>query len=116
MADKSWKAFERRVAKDFGSVRTALSGGNGKVTRSDTHHPRLFVECKHNAESAVWTLFLKTRELAKKEGKTPVVIQGKKKHPGYLLIVHCDDFRRILASLARPSPQKKRKLKVSDLA
>ena len=50
MADKTWKAFERRVSSDWGTVRTALSGGNGKVTRSDSHHHALFVECKHNQD------------------------------------------------------------------
>lgn len=94
MADKAWKAFERRVARDFGSVRTSLSGGNGKVTRSDSHHPDFFLECKHNQESAIWTLYLKTRELARAEKKLPVVIQGRKRNPGYLLVLHSDDIEK----------------------
>lgn len=106
MADKAWKAFERRVARDFGSVRTSLSGGNGKVTRSDSHHPDFFLECKHNQESAIWTLYLKTRELARAEKKLPVVIQGRKRNPGYLLVLHSDDiqefFRRYFRNPSAP--------------
>jgi len=108
VADKAWKAFERRVARDFGSVRTSLSGGNGKVTRSDSHHPDFFLECKHNQESAIWTLYLKTRELARAEKKLPVVIQGRKRNPGYLLILHSDDieefFRNFFRNPSAPRP------------
>ena len=99
MADKAWKAFERRVARDWGSDRNPLSGGNSKVTRSDTRHPRLFVECKHGAKSVFWTLWLKTRELAKREQKTAVLCLGNKQHPGYLVACHVDDLLVIAAEL-----------------
>jgi hypothetical protein len=42
----TWKNFERVVAALFGTKRTSLSGGNSKITRSDTMHPYLFIECK----------------------------------------------------------------------
>ena len=114
MSDKAWKAFERRVAAHFSTERTALSGGNGKVTRSDTHHPALFVECKHNQESALWTLYLKTREMAAAEDKTPVLCLGKRNHPGYLVVLHSDTLVQALSvflddflgglSLDQPTP------------
>jgi hypothetical protein len=43
---KTWKAVERRVARFFGSERTPMSGGNSKHTRSDSLHPRLYIEVK----------------------------------------------------------------------
>ena len=101
MADKTWKAFERRVSTDWATVRTALSGGNGKVTRSDTHHPGLFIECKHNQESAVWTLYLKTREIASDENKTAILCLGKKHQKGYLLVAHCDTLPQLIVEFLR---------------
>lgn len=118
MADKAWKQFERRVASDWQTTRTALSGGNSKVTRSDTHHPQLFLECKLNARSPFWTLFLKTRPLAKKEGKTPMLCVGNKNHPGYLVVVHIDDLPLLLeqecvrSKKVKKDSSKKKKAKV----
>lgn len=45
-ARSRFKAQERRIAKWLGTTRTPLSGGNSKHTRSDTLHPRFFVEAK----------------------------------------------------------------------
>ena len=42
MPDKAWKKRERDVAGFFDGQRTALSGGNGKVTRADVIHDKLF--------------------------------------------------------------------------
>ena len=53
MANKRWKAYERRVAKFFGTKRTPLSGINsGHSTHSDTLHPRLYLEVKSAAANA----------------------------------------------------------------
>lgn len=92
MADKAWKAFERRLAVDWGTVRNALSGRNSKVTASDTHHPRLFLEAKLNANSGFWTLYSKSKELADKEGKTVLLCLGKKFAKGYITACHVDDL------------------------
>ena len=121
MGNPAWKKFERRVSKDFSTQRTALSGGNSKVTRSDTHHPKLFLECKHNAESAVWSLYMKTKELAQKEKKKPVLCLGKKNHKGYLIVVHCDSVKEVLDILLQDfpkgvvAPKKKRRLSQKEL-
>ena len=92
MADKAWKAFERRLANAWGTVRNALSGRNSKVSASDTHHPRLFLEAKLNNRSPFWSLYLKTRQLADKEGKIPVLCLGNKNHKWYILAVHNSDL------------------------
>ena len=92
MARGTWKAGERRVAAYFGTLRTSLSGGNSKITRSDTMHPRLFIETKHRASHAVRTLYDETAKQAKVEGKTPVVALIDKNKAGFLVVVHSDYF------------------------
>jgi hypothetical protein len=64
---KTWKKIEANVSKWFGSTRTPLSGGNSKFTRSDSLHPRLFIEVKQKKDWAIFNLFDKTKDLAKKE-------------------------------------------------
>lgn len=79
MPDKAWKAFERFVASFFGTVRTSLSGGNGKVSRSDSHHPDLFISCKHTraGHKQLFDLVAEERIKADREGKVPVVVIGR---------------------------------------
>lgn len=77
MSSSRWKGIELEVAKMFKTRRNPLSGGNGKHTRSDSLHPYLFIECKHGKTQKMTTLEAKTWELAKKEGKEPVIV----KHP-----------------------------------
>lgn len=79
--DKSWKAFERHCAGLLDTVRTPLSGGmSGHGTRSDTLHPKVFLEAKHTkgVKSAFFTLWENTKKLAKREGKIPAVAMRKK--------------------------------------
>ena len=86
VADKTWKARERSVAAMFGTERTPLSGGNGKQTRSDTLHPRLFIEHKHRKKHSVIGLYDETKAMAQTEGKTPVVTLSQHNRPGVLII------------------------------
>jgi len=90
MNRSTWKAFERRVAGFWGSVRNALSGGNSKLTRSDSIHPRLFISCKHGIRSAFWTLYKEELPKAEAEDKTVVLALGNKNHDGHLIAFHCD--------------------------
>jgi hypothetical protein len=96
----TWKQFERRVARFFGSTRTPLSGGNGKVTRSDSLHPALFIEAKLRVKSPVHRLFAETAALAVKEGKTPILALQEKHHPGWLLVSRPESIH-LLASYAK---------------
>lgn len=94
----TWKAFERRVATFFGCCRAVLSGSSGRddATCSDSTHPTLFLECKLRERHTTRTLHDKTRELARKERKTPVLALADKSRPGFLLVVHSDDWRQVL--------------------
>lgn len=97
MPDKAWKAFERRVAKYFGAARNALSGGNSKVTRSDSLHNELFIECKQREKFAAITLWKGTRKLAKKEKKIPVVCLSEKGKKGFWVLCHSNDLVAVAA-------------------
>ena len=93
--DKSWKQFERRVARFFNTERNALSGGNAKLTRSDTLHPTLFIECKQRQRFAAIRLWDETHQLATKESKTPVICLSEKNRPGFWILVHSDDLIKL---------------------
>ena len=69
MADKTWKARERQVAKYFNTNRTPLSGGSSRHTRSDSLHNELFVECKLRKKHTAISLWDETNEMAKKNLK-----------------------------------------------
>ena len=70
---KSWKAYERRVARYFGSERTPLSGGNSRHTRSDSLHERLYIECKSNMQIKILSDWGDLRRRAKATESIPVV-------------------------------------------
>ena len=98
MADVTWKTLERLVSRFFGGWgRTPLSGMNSKHTAADVLHDTLFVEAKQRKRMAIWTLFDKTRELARKEGKTPVVVLHESGRKGFLVVCHCDDLEVVAA-------------------
>ena len=92
MPDKAWKAFERTVAKYFGTLRNSLSGGNSKLTRSDTTHPDYFIECKYRAKCAVQSLYDEVYEKAEDEEKIPIICLKEKGREGFFIILHSKDF------------------------
>ncbi len=96
----TWKARERQIAKFFKTKRTPLSGGNSGHTRSDTLHNRLFIEQKLRQKHAVISLWDKTKELAKKENKDPVVTLAEKGRPGFWIMVHASDFGTVAREIA----------------
>jgi len=65
----TWKKFEARVARMFGSKRAPLSGINGGVTASDSLSPDFFVECKMRKKHALWRLYDDTRAKAKRKAR-----------------------------------------------
>tara|TARA_Y100000310_G_scaffold307154_1_gene349004 strand:- start:98 stop:460 length:363 start_codon:yes stop_codon:yes gene_type:complete len=97
MSSKRWKQVEAIFARAFGSQRTPLSGGNSKITRSDSMHPTLFLEVKQRANPAVMNLYEKTVELAKLEGKIPVLGIHRKGSRTWLLVCNLQDLKRIAA-------------------
>jgi len=87
-----WKNFERRLAKNFNTERTPLSGGNSKITRSDSLDKELFIEAKQRKKLWVWSLWEETKEQAKAEHKIPVLGLHQTRKKGWLIVVHSDDL------------------------
>lgn len=102
MPDKAWKAFERRIAKSLGTVRTPLSGGASRHTRSDTLHPDLYVECKTRKHSLVHTLFLLACKQAKVERKIPVMAMHVTRSHTTLAIIDWDFFLKLWRAYPAP--------------
>ena len=82
----SWKAEERRTCATLKMLRSPLSGRNGGAgTNGDCYDPttarsNLYVEIKHYATGRVpgGALFRDTRDKAKKEKRTPIVVMHEK--------------------------------------
>lgn len=102
MADRTWKAVERRIAAFFGCRRVPGSGALWREyeTRSDSDHPRLYVEAKHRARFAVLTLWRDTRDKARREGKTPVVALAEKSRHGFWILCHSHDLAAVADEIA----------------
>lgn len=92
MADKAWKAFERRVALYFGGKRCPVLGDD---TKADVSHGSLYIECKQRKKHSVVTLWDSVRQRAKREDKTPVVCLSEKGRPGFWIMVHSDDLTKL---------------------
>ena len=82
MPDKSWKAFERRVAKFVGGQRRGADflnreRGGGK---DDVVHPTLSVECKLLSSVSYCDLLNAAKQAEKNcgDGKLPLAIVKKK--------------------------------------
>lgn len=105
MGDHAWKKTERRIARYLGAERNPLSGGNARHSRSDSLHPKIFVETKHGKGvpktwAAVRKLFAETAEKAAVEGKIPLVVihekfsAGVENYDAYLEIDRFVGYRR----------------------
>lgn len=99
--DKAWKAFERTVARAFGTTRTPLSGGNSKQTRADTLHPGLFIECKHRHRIGAVKWFADARELARREGKVPVLAFKEPGRHSFLVLCDVRDLARVAEAIRK---------------
>ncbi len=96
----AWKTLERRVARFFQTERTPLSGGNSKITRSDSLHPRLFIETKRATRyKAAITLWDQTNVMARKEQKIPLIAFGAPHRKGFWILVHSDDLNDLCKEL-----------------
>ena len=94
---KAWKKLEQKVAALRGTERTPLSGGNSKITRSDTMDKTFFIECKLRRNPALWNLYEKTAELAEKEKKVPVLVIKKKGKHGELFVIHSKNIKEFIS-------------------
>lgn len=93
---RTWKKFEQKVANDFGAERNPLSGGNSKMTRSDSTHKKLFIEAKLRQSFPLWKLYHDTKVLAEIEDKIPVVAIKEKGKEGYLILVNPEHLNELI--------------------
>ncbi len=100
MTDKAWKKMERRVAREVGTERTPLSGGNGKQTRSDTLHEKYYIEAKQRKKIPFFAEFKRTIMRAKKEGKIPMVIFHQKFAKENIVMIRLSDFTSLTKDLS----------------
>jgi hypothetical protein len=94
---KSWKKLEQKVAQMRNTERTPLSGGNSKITSSDTMDKEFFIECKLRRNPAVWNLYEKVSKLAEKEKKIPLLVIKKKGKHGELFVVHSKHLEEFIS-------------------
>lgn len=107
MADKTWKRWERVVARFFGTERNRCSGSSGRIfeSQSDSMHPDLYIETKFGNIARI--LNVEGREALRHageqsalEGKTPVLAIHPKGASGFWMLLHSADFDRLAASRA----------------
>ncbi len=95
MPNKPWKDFERVVAGFFGTFRTPLSGRASRHTAGDVIHKDYLIECKYRKKLSLFTLWRRTKALAKKEGKIPILAFKEKGKEGWIFAVHVEDLIKI---------------------
>lgn len=100
----TWKQLERRVARHLNTERTPLSGGNSRITESDTLSDKYYCEVKLRKRIPAYKLFNDTQNKAKKEGKRPIVVLHEKNSKRNLVLLDLDDFIEIEEVATVPSP------------
>jgi len=97
---KAWKENEGWVAEFFRTRRYPLSGSESGVTASDTRHPRLFIEQRRRKHHAVVRWWDQVSELARREGKVPVVTLTEYGRPRFWILVRSEDLAAVASCAA----------------
>jgi hypothetical protein len=100
---RTWQKREAHAASLFGCKRKVLSGSSGRddETASDSTHPRLYLETKLKAKTALRSLWEATKAKARREKKLPVLVTFDKGRQGGLVTVHEDDLAEFIAVKTR---------------
>lgn len=103
MADKTWKAVERRIAVKAGTRRNPGSGRSGGTGRSDdAQHDRYYIEVKTHRTatapgSAIVNVYTRAAKMAAQEGdKIPIVVIAPFRKRRQIALV---DYDLVLAAL-----------------
>ncbi len=101
-SSSTWKAFEREVARFFGCERTPLSGMCHSLTKADTLHLDLFIECKLRSNFRIFTRFREIKTALKKQKvDLPLVIRltnGRKYQKGDVWLFDYCDIEKVAQS------------------
>lgn len=73
---RTWKNFEQSVAEFFGTNRTPLSGMCNTLTKADTLHERIFIECKLREHIPLFVSYREFQE-ERKKNQAPQVLRIK---------------------------------------
>lgn len=94
-ARNTWKQRERDAAEELGTRRQPSSGSMGRAdqTRSDSVHPKVFIECKLRPSHGPITVWRDAAKKAKAENKTPVVCLMEKFRRGRWWLIHSSHLR-----------------------
>jgi len=101
MTHKStWKNQEREAAKALGGTRAPCSGSylsdHTDVEDVIISGHEILVSCKYRASMLVVTEWEETNINAKKTNKIPILLLKTKYLRGQLVVMHLDDFRRLV--------------------
>jgi len=101
--DKTWKAFERRVAQRTGGERIPVSD---RRTPLDVKHPYLGIECKYRKKISKFIKDAMGQAVrGSGEDLIPTVILGEYNSSEMLALVRLPDLLNLLAAaLGDPSP------------
>jgi hypothetical protein len=70
--------------------------GRRDQTRSDSVHPRVFIECKLRQSHSAITLWDEVADKANDEHKTPIVCLMEKSRPGRWWLLRSPDIRALV--------------------
>lgn len=88
MADKPWKAFERKMAATFFTTRRLLKGTNEKSDIGDDNYP-LCLDCKLRAQWSIVSWWNELEVYSRDSDKIPVLVvrrSGKRKAYAFIEI------------------------------
>jgi len=94
--DKTWKAFERRVAQRTGGERIPVSD---RRTPLDVKHPYLGIECKYRKKISKFIKDSMDQAIrGSGDDLIPTVILGEYNNPDMLALVRLPDLLNLLAA------------------
>lgn len=99
MADKTWKATERKIAKLLGGNRVPITGRTRGET-PDIEHELLSLEVKHRKKLPDWLHDAMEQAVASKRGEQlPVVVlhENGKRHEDDFVCIKLSDFINIIS-------------------
>ncbi len=83
MSDKTWKAFERKIAKALGGERRGADYGDARGGKTDVIHPLWAIECKLY-KRPTWGVLLgacRQAEAAAEAHQMPIAVMKKNGAP-----------------------------------
>jgi hypothetical protein len=94
----TWKSVERRVCQWYRGTRAPLSGRNGGAGTSGDYvgRPWLYIEIKHKAKAAIFSLFQDTARKAQAEQRTPLCVYHMKGTQQYIAVSEARWLARLI--------------------